>query len=288
MFKKLFSWFSGKASEDNASDKANNNGHSDDQQHTTLQAQNNQANTHSVTDREFTEETQTKAFVDEPDDNSIQSDSVNEKSSECDEQIKPVTETQETFDQSPEAPLSVTKEETFVFAANLTLYTSLDVLQQHGKQTAELPEASISKKEGEWLKAADFALRVDENGMLKSDIGFVKEAEYLAFLRACREVVESNLGYEEKLKDLSAKMEENPLWHSWGQKKLKNKEDWISDLIIKEETRVITGLSLANAKTLFNQGYTSLSAIATAPEEVLTSLPRVGKKTLENIRQAAS
>ncbi|MGI0118972.1 helix-hairpin-helix domain-containing protein [Zooshikella sp. RANM57] len=288
MFKKLFSWFSAKTSEDDTSDKTNNNDHLNDQQDKTHQAQENIANNQPVIHDQSSEDIQAAVAENEPQDKSTQFDSTCPESSEQDEDVKQVTVTQDEREDTPIEPQTLAEGGAFVFAANLTLYTSLDVLQQHGKHVAELPEELTQKKNGEWISSADFALRTDENGMFKSDIGFVEESEYLAFLITCRETVESNLAYEEKLKVLSAKMDANPLWNSWGQKKLKSKENWMSDLIIKEETRVITGLSLANAKTLFNQGYTSLDAIAAAPEEVLTSLPRVGKKTLENIRQAAS
>ncbi|MBU2712917.1 helix-hairpin-helix domain-containing protein [Zooshikella harenae] len=288
MFKKLFSWFSAKTSEDNTSDKTNNNSHLTDQQDKTHQVQENIVNNKPVIHKPSSEDIQAAAVEDESQDKSTQFDSIGTESSEQDEDIKQVTATQEKREESPIEPQKLAEDGAFVFAANLTLYTSLDVLQLHGKHVEELPEESTQKKNGEWINSVDFALRSDENGMFKSDIGFVEESEYLAFLITCREIVESNLAYEKKLEALSAKMDANPLWNSWGQRKLKNKEDWISDLIIKEETRVITGLSLANAKTLFNQGYTSLDAIATAPDEVLISLPRVGKKTLENIRQAVS
>ncbi|MDE1462492.1 helix-hairpin-helix domain-containing protein [Spartinivicinus poritis] len=178
------------------------------------------------------------------------------------------------------------KDDTLVYLPKLTLKTPLVCLEQaqiaeSSSEYKKLPKRTKNTldKHGEWVSpSAELPYQ--------TDITVEDKPAYLAFLQQLLVTLENKqLTPEQKVAELT-KVEKQENWQLFVTSHFGNDEDWKITKSIEQEVKSIKGISTKLAVLLFKQGYTSKQAICNAPDDVLLALPRVGKATLEKIRNS--
>ncbi|MCX4027167.1 helix-hairpin-helix domain-containing protein [Endozoicomonas sp. SM1973] len=176
--------------------------------------------------------------------------------------------------------------DTLIYLPKLSLKTPLACLKQaqiaeKSSEYKKLPKRTknMLDKHGEWVNpSAELPYQ--------TDIAVEDKPAYLAFLQQLLDTLENKqLTSEQKVAELT-KVEEQESWQPFVTSHFGNDEDWKIAKSIEQEVKSIKGISTKLAVLLFKQGYTSKQAICNAPDDVLLALPRVGKATLEKIRNS--
>lgn len=177
----------------------------------------------------------------------------------------------------------------YKFSATLQISTPLNVLKHHGEIHHGSPsQAPVygSQRDGIWLPEInhEYNLLADLDDESASDIGLVKDSEYLPFLLQFREIYESELKVSEKLDAIERLLSES------NQRSIKSKirksiPDFPHSLFYSDLTE-IEGVSKKIASILYKSGYTTIDAIKNASDSELLSIKGIGKQTLIKIRKS--
>lgn len=177
------------------------------------------------------------------------------------------------------------------FHATLQLRTPYHILERHGEvfkgPPSKAPQYGDSSH-GIWLvKLKSWGVaEMDElsaKSPYASDIGPVIADEYLPFLKAFRQIVETDDSVAEKLAqlDLLATRSENfkeiftRLNHSY--------ENFPASYFYGQLAE-LPGIGIKSAKRLFEMGFHTKDAVQSATVETLLSVPGIGKKTIEKLK----
>ncbi|WP_163831004.1 helix-hairpin-helix domain-containing protein [Spartinivicinus ruber] len=183
---------------------------------------------------------------------------------------------------------SDSEENTLIYLPKLTIKTPLVCLEQaevaeNSNEYKKLPKRTknMLDKHGEWVNKT-------ANLPYKTDIAVEDKLVYLAFLKQLLTTLNNKkLAPEKKVVELS-KIETQENWQPFITNHFGKDQDWKIIKGLESEVKTIKGISTKLAVMLYKQGYTNKEAICNAPDDVLLALPRVGKATLEKIRQSNS
>lgn len=175
--------------------------------------------------------------------------------------------------------------EGYVFNATLQIRTPLAILNRHGEFFNGPPSQApnyASQADGIWI----FRLRhmdVSDEFHHASDIGTTSPSYYLPFLKAFRQIVESDENHETKLnqlEELSVSSKDNrDIWA-----KLQRNYSDFPDSFFYRQLEVIPGIGAKTAKAFYEAGFKSVSGLEKAPDAQLLELPGVGKALVVKIR----
>lgn len=180
------------------------------------------------------------------------------------------------------------------FQATLQLRTPLCVIEHHGEiflgPPSEAPRYG-TKAQGIWVLRTksfrDLGLDIDDfsSGQHASELGYVDAGEFLPFLKAFRQIVESTEPVTEKISQIeslgsrSAKFEE-------FLSRLKSSSQDFPDSFFYSELAELPGIGIKSAKALFEAGFHSKAALQSASEGALAEVPGLGKKTIEKLKKS--
>jgi hypothetical protein len=171
------------------------------------------------------------------------------------------------------------------FFATLQIRTPLSALTRAGETFNGPPsEAPVycTPEHGIWLLDAPDVLGMGETECA-SDIGPVKPSQYLPFLKAFRQIVESELDHQTKLTQLNALSTASKRYEEiW--KILERNYDNFPHSFFYRELQVLPGVGLKTARVIYEAGFTSMDKVREATDAQLQELPGVGKGLIGKIR----
>ena len=183
--------------------------------------------------------------------------------------------------------------EGYEYIATLHLSTPLDILEKHGKlfvgQKEKAPEYG-NQAQGIWvtklkegLAGSDWRNSAYETPQA-SDVGQVKAADYLPFLKAYRRVVESDESIPRKIDAMKSLGNESERFRGFIERLGKSYEDFPESVFYRELAR-IPGIGITTARKLFELGYLCIDDLKNANEKELRKINGIGKKTIRSIRE---
>lgn len=171
------------------------------------------------------------------------------------------------------------------FIATLQIRTPISVLVHHGETFKGPPSQApkyCSQEHGIWLLDAPDVLSMGETECA-SDIGPVKPSQYLPFLKAFRQIVESELDHQTKLTQLNALSTASKRYEEiW--KILERNYDNFPHSFFYRELQALPGVGLKTARVIYEAGFTSMDKVREATDAQLQELPGVGKGLIGKIR----
>lgn len=183
------------------------------------------------------------------------------------------------------------------FCATMQLRTPLRVLSRHGEThtdiNSEPPKIANELWEGIWvLEVKPYPGQpLAQFGQMASSIGQISQdgGDYLPFLIAVREIVESDDSIESRIKRLS----EMPMVGNWqmivnrhGPSHISKSRgiDWIIEYFFPRFTYAIPKINSTTAEELSTLGLDTPNSIASAPDETLLGIKGIGQSKLKAIR----
>jgi len=176
----------------------------------------------------------------------------------------------------------------YKFHATLQLSTPLYILKHHSEIFKGLPSRAPiygSQREGIWLPEInpEYNLGSDIIPECASDIGPIKEHEYLPFLIDFRTIIESNDTHNNKLERIN-KLVRLEKYHK------------VSNLIHKADenfphtffyTQLITvpGIGTKAAQNIYEAGLVSIDDLLSADETELLKIKGIGKEAVRKVKQ---
>ena len=182
------------------------------------------------------------------------------------------------------------------FMATLQLRTPLAVLKWHGQKHSGPPSqlpAVCDPAHGCWVVQTRSwseltGLNLPDQGepAVASMLGPIKPSEYVPFLIAFRQIVESNVPVSEKLIQLEKLPTQSKLFNRlWARH-----QEYISDFPQSFFWQILSelpGIGHKTGKALYDAGYYTVSSIASATESELIKIEGVGPTTARKAIAAA-
>lgn len=178
------------------------------------------------------------------------------------------------------------------FCATMQLRTPLRVLLRHGEIhsniNTEPPKIAKEMWEGIWIHQiktwSEMGINMDEipDSTIASDIGQVKQEDYLPFLITVRKIVELNDSIENRIKMLR----EYPMIGDW--RTCVESHDGINNIIeelFPQFIRTIPKISKAEVSGFKSLGLLTPNLIAAASDEAILSIKGIGQAKLKKLRE---
>lgn len=183
--------------------------------------------------------------------------------------------------------------EGYEYIATLHLSTPLHILEKHGKlfvgPKENAPEYG-NQAQGIWvpklkdgLAGSDWRNSAYETPQA-SDVGHVKAADYLPFLKAYRRVVESDESIPRKIDAIKSLGNESDRFRGFIERLGKAYDDFPESVFYRELTR-IPGIGMTTARRLFELGYLCIDDLKNADAGELRKINGIGKKVIQSIRE---
>lgn len=180
----------------------------------------------------------------------------------------------------------------FAFSATFQLRTPLRVLRREGELYSKLdgkqPQIALEAWEGCWVPLIKTwkelsGVDIPEFGAstVASDAGYVDSDEYLAFLKALREIVETVATIEERLAQLDV-LQTETRWSKFLSEH--GGTDGIAATLFPRFTDRLPGISEAMKVTLNQMGFNTANKLAAATDKEILEIPGVGPSKLRAIR----
>jgi hypothetical protein len=178
------------------------------------------------------------------------------------------------------------------FSATLQLRTPLRVLLRNGEVHSNLntnpPEIAQEIWEGIWIPQiktwSEMGINMDEmpESTMASDIGDVKEEDYLPFLITVRKIVESNESIEDRIRMLR----EYPMIGEWLTcVESHDGIDNIIDELFPRFIKTIPKINHAEASGLISLGLITPNLIAAARDGAILGIKGIGKEKVKALRE---
>jgi hypothetical protein len=181
------------------------------------------------------------------------------------------------------------------FVATLEITTPISVLLHHGETfSGPLSEAPIygTEQDGIWLPEIktwrELGVDIGElsAGESASDVGPVKDSEYIAFLIDFRKIVEGQDSIDGKVKAIKKLCKVNKQYQKYFRminKSHEHKGDFPASFFYNQFT-VIPGIGGKSAKSLFEAGIKTLDDLKNADDKTLLAASGIGTAALKKIR----
>lgn len=177
------------------------------------------------------------------------------------------------------------------FIATLQLRTPYHILERHGQIFMGLPSKAPQygdSRHGMWLvKLKSWGVaEMDEIAARSphaSDIGPIIAEEYLPFLKAFRQIVETNNPVAERLAQVELLATRSGNFKEIFVRLSSSYEDFPASYFYRELTE-LPGIGIKSAKLLFDKGLHTKNEIQSASQDTLLSVTGIGKKTIEKLK----
>ena len=177
------------------------------------------------------------------------------------------------------------------FMATLQLRTPLAVLEHHGEVFEGPPSKAPrygSQADGIWVPKtkswSQMGLNLQEppESTCASEIGPIKPAVYLPFLKAFRRIVEADRPHEDKLRNLQQLEGRSTSFAEIWVRLQKAYADFPHSFFYFELTE-LPGVGGKTARSLYQAGFRSVQEVLTASREALLAVPGIGRGTVDKI-----
>jgi hypothetical protein len=180
----------------------------------------------------------------------------------------------------------------YEFLANLIIATPLNALEAHGTIVPTLDDIDQTLSQfGTWLpKAKNFremGIELDEytlgDGTVWTDAGMHKPDEYLPFLKAFRQIVESN----EPAENQADSIRSLKLIGDWTDFYSSLTDSYVGDLARRwfvGRLVALPGVGKKTANLLFDAGYFTTEQVLSTPDDVLLGFRGISKGVLAKMR----
>ncbi len=178
------------------------------------------------------------------------------------------------------------------FVATLQLRTPLSVLRHHG----ELFKGPYSRApkygtdaDGIWVPKvsfAEFGLSDPPESEVASHLGPMRPSEYVPFLVAFREIVETHCSHAQMVEAIQALPSRSPLFRSFFERHRRNDPDFPMSFFYEGLT-ALTGVGHATAKRLYEAGFHTCDDVRSASDQSLLAIKGIGPRLVARIKNSS-